>query len=572
MEYTISFQNPLDHFVDIRLTCPSQDRRSVDFLLPAWRPGRYELANYAQNIRNFKSEDAQGQPLSSNKVSRNKWRVFPKANSRTLVISYRYYAYQPDAGGSLLDDRQLYLNFINCLLYVEERLHLPCSVNLKIAKNFRIACGLPGSKKFRLEAKDYYQLVDSPLLASPHLKHWKFRQSGIQVNLWFMGSHRLTKSKVLKDFKAFIRTQVDTMGSFPEEDFHFLLQVPPNKIYHGVEHANSTVIALGPGTELHKSRYIDFLGVSSHEFFHCWNVIKIRPRELLPYDFQREVYFDTGFIAEGITTYYGDLFLVRSKVFDLKQYFRELNTLFKRHFENEGRHYASLVDSSRDLWVDGYTQGAPGRKVSIYTKGALISLMLDLTIRKCTFNKGSLDDVMRLLWENFGKKSQGYSLTDFEKLCERVAGQSLGSFFRNFVYGTDPLEKELDYLLSYVGCQLRKVPSKQLSKKIFGFRTTKQEQELKVLQVAPGSPAYGKLSIGDVIVAVNGKKPKHKLNQLIDSAYSLRLDIRRQGRKVSCTLPRAKDRYFSQFRIEKLDRVTAAQKASFKKWLGASFG
>ena len=570
MDYTISYRNPVDHFVDIELTCHTNGKRYLDLLLPVWRPGRYELANYAKNIRGFHVKDVHGKELNFKKVSGNTWRVYT-GNTKTIHAFYQYYAYQLDAGGSLLDDRQLYLNFINCLLYTKSEIQNPCRVMLKISHKYKIACGLSRTAPNQLHADNYFQLVDSPMIASARLKHWKFQQSGIQINLWFIGSHRLTKNKVVRAFKLFIKEQIKTMGNFPQRDFHFLFQTPEMKIYHGVEHANSTVIALGPGSELHKSRYHHFLGVSSHEFFHCWNVLKIRPKELIPYDFQNEVYFDTGFIIEGVTTYYGDLFLVRSGVFDLKQYFKELNVLFKRHFENEGRHHASLVDSSRDLWVDGYKQGAPGRKVSIYTKGALVALILDLAIRNCTEHQNSLDDVMRMLWEHFGKNDKGYSMNDFQDVCETVAGQQLKSLFQSFVLGTVPLETALASELQSVGCKLKKVPSRQLTKKKYGFRTSGDEDNITVEQIAEGSPAYWRLSTRDKIITINGKKPKKKLNSLIGNEDKLKLVVERLGRKIHITLASTQNRFFDQYRIEKQKHPPNSQKKNFRKWLGHSF-
>jgi predicted metalloprotease with PDZ domain len=512
--------------------------------------------------------DTRHNKLSVQKISRNKWRIATKGTSK-IKVKYQYYANQLDAGGSLLDDRQLYLNFVNCLLYQEDSMDDPCTMDLLVDKGFRIACGLP-RKGSRLYAKSYFHLVDSPMIASKHLKQWQYSQSRVKFHIWFLGAHKLNKNKVINAFKAFSREQIKTMGSFPEKEFHFLFQVPNLKIYHGVEHSNSTVIALGPGPELHKTRYCDFLGVSSHELFHSWNVLKIRPKELLPYNFKKEVYFETGFIAEGITTYYGDLFLVRSGVFHQHQYFKELDKLFKRHFENEGRHFASLSSSSLDLWVDGYRQGAPGRKVSIYTKGALIALMLDLTIRKVSGHHHSLDDVIRKLWEQFGKRSIGYSLNDFIKICENVAGTSLRWFFNEYVHGIVPLEHRLSELIRQVGCQLKALPSRQLSKSLFGFRTASNQGELCVMQIASGSPAYGRLSVGDRIISVNGKKPKIKLNSLIDSGHSLKLLVTRLGRNVNVTLVPGKKRFYTQYKIEKLKKPDRSQKESFNKWISTT--
>jgi predicted metalloprotease with PDZ domain len=557
--------------VDIGLKCQFNEKGLQKFMIPAWRPGRYQLTNYAGNIRGFSARDHHGDQLLSKKVSRNCWQVSIR-ESTTVDISYQYYAYQLDAGGSVLDEKQLYLNFINCLVYLPELINEPCLVNLQIDPAYKIACGLAKGKSGQLLARDYYQLVDSPMIASPKLKHWKFQKHGVKFHLWFQGSHRLSKTKTVNAFKSFASEQIQTMGQFPESDYHFLFQVPQFKLYHGVEHHNSTVIALGPGPEIHKSLYLEFLGVSSHELFHSWNIKRIRPKELLPYNFNQEVYFDTGFIAEGVTTYYGDLFLVRSGVIDHSQYFKELNKLFKRHFENEGRHHASLVESSRDLWVDGYGPGAPDRKVSIYTKGALVSMMLDLLIRSLTSHHKSLDHVMRALWLEFGDQNAGYTLKHFQNICEQVAGQSLVAFFEQYIQGVAPLEEQLKSLLHQVGCTLKTHTSKQLIKRHFGFRVQMRQGQLQVVQILADSPAYQKLSLEDVIVSVNGKKPTPKLNSQIKLEYPLKLDLLRQGRRVRVSLLPSGEQYFNQYKIERIKQPTDLQQEGFRRWLGKQAG
>jgi len=376
MEYFISCPKPLSHYFSIELSITDIKSGYIDLVLPSWRPGRYQIADYAKNLRNLQAVGPRNKPLAVEKLTSNCWRV-QCTGAQKIKVTYQYFAYQLDAGSSLIDDQQWYLNPINLLVYVKERLSDPCKVKLDVPKKYIIASGLPLNRYGKLEARNYHQLADAPIIASPHLKHWQFCIEEVDFHLWFMGKHKLNKAETLKHFAAFAREQIETMGSFPESDYHFLYQFPAKSIYHGVEHANSTVIALGPGLRIRQDRYTDFLGVSSHELFHAWNILKIRPQSLLPYDFSQPHYFKEGYVAEGITTYYGDLFLVRSGVFDQQQYFKELDRLFKRHFENFGRDHSSLVESSWDLWLDGYGGGAPDRKVSIYTKGALVALLLD---------------------------------------------------------------------------------------------------------------------------------------------------------------------------------------------------
>lgn len=565
MEYQISFQKPLTHYLDIRLTLKKVEKSLLYLQLPAWRPGRYQLANYARNLQELQVTGTQNIPLAAVKVTKDRWKVSTRGNS-IIHIKYRYFAHQMDAGGSLLDDQQLYINFINCLIYAPEYLDKPCRVELLLPESYHLACGLK-QKGNNLLAKDYYQLVDSPMIASPLLKHWTFQAKSIRFHLWFMGSHKLPKTKTINAFKSFCSLQIKMMGGFPEKDFHFLYQIPPRKIYHGVEHGNSTVIALGPGKELHKERYDDFLGVSSHELFHAWNIIKIRPKKLLPYDFTKEIYFEEGYIAEGVTSYYGDLFLVRSGVMGPKKYFKEIDTLLKRHFENEGRRHASLIESSWDLWLDGYQASAPGRKVSIYTKGALAALMLDLSLRIQSQGKVSLDDVMRTLWREYGLKNKGYTNNDFQKICQKLSRQNFQQFFDDFIRGTATLEPQLNSLLDHVGCRLKSLPSKQIMKSHFGVRCKRREGKLRVVQIAPGSAAEDQLSLGDIILRVNGKHITKNINKAMGKSVVIKLHIDRDGRKELVKLTRSKLRFFEQYRIVKQKSISQKQRQYFENWL-----
>ncbi len=210
---------------------------------------------------------------------------------------------------------------------------------------------------------------------------------------------------------------------------------------------------LGPDDE-GEGLYNDLLGVSSHELFHAWNAIRIRPQELLPYDFTQENYFPTCFVVEGCTTYYGDLFLRRASVFNDELYVKELQVYMKRHFEHSRHAAQSLLESSWDLWLDGYEKGIPERKVSVYHKGALVALILDLYLRKKTDHERSLDDVMRLLWQRFGRPFVGYVYQDYQAVVEEVAGESLDWYWAECIAGTTPLENRLNEALAFIGLQM----------------------------------------------------------------------------------------------------------------------
>jgi predicted metalloprotease with PDZ domain len=198
-------------------------------------------------------------------------------------------------------------------------------------------------------------------------------------------------------------------------------------------------MVLGEQGVLTENSYLDLLGLASHELFHAWNIAKIRPKELLPYDYTKENYFTTCFVAEGFTTYFGDRTLYDSGVFSSEQYKHELETTFKRHFYDSDHASQSLLESSFDLWVDGYEKGTPNKKVSVYHKGAIATLILDAMIRRKFSNKKSMENVMQKLYLEFGNLNKGYSYEDIKRICEEVFEGDLSTYFKNVIEGNTPI-------------------------------------------------------------------------------------------------------------------------------------
>ena len=452
------------HYIAVDAQLTNITTAEVELQLPAWRPGRYELQHFAKNIQRFTVVDRAGKPLPFRKVSKDRWRV--QTNGATeLTARYNYYGLLPidaqlNAGSSFVNDTLLYANPVNLCLYADGRMDEPCTLTLHIPDNWTVATGLTQTDTRQWAASDFYELADCPIMAAPTMQHITYTVRGIAFHVWIQGGRRpdgelvFDPAQIMADFERFTERQLALFGEFPERDYHFMTIVLPVAQYHGVEHRNSTMLVLGPNTEDIPGLYVDLLGVASHELFHAWNVIRIRPAELLPYDFTRETYFETCFVAEGVTTYYGDLLLRQSGVFDEVGYLNELQVILKRHFEQNGRAAQSLVESSYDLWLDGYEKGVPDRKVSVYQKGAIAALILDLHIRKRSSHAQSLDDVMRRMWADFGKPFRGYTLADYRAVTEAVAGEPLDWYYDSCIFGNQPLNDLLNEYLAWVGLRL----------------------------------------------------------------------------------------------------------------------
>lgn len=571
IHYNISYTYPNRQLIDFELAFNPQEETTL-LQLPAWRPGRYELGNFAKNIQRLSMQDEKGKAVAFRKVSKDQWQVNTQ-NILTLSVKYSYYAAEMTAGSCWLDEEQIYINFVNCILFPHNRQEETYRIKLNLPDHYQIVCGLKEVKKFELEAPSFYHLAESPLIASSKPTHWQYEVAGSRFHLWFQGNVHLDKEATLHDFERFTRVQIEAMGDFPCEDYHFIYQFLPYRAYHGVEHFNSTIVILGPAEEIRQRNklYHDFIGVSSHELFHTWNIIRIRPQEMMPYDYSKENYFTTGYIAEGATTYYGDLFLVRGGVISKQEYIDELNKVFKRHFENFGRFYYSLAASSFDLWLDGYVQGIPNRKVSIYVKGAIISLMLDLTLRKYTQNQHSLDTLMKELWLNFGKEKRGYTPQDIIEIASRLASRDLNPFFNKYVEGVVPVEEDLNALLRTVGCQLKVNDSGSLSERWYGFRALQKEGKLLVGTIEPNSPADKALSKEDEIIAINGQKYNESPDELLDDSHQVEITVLRRQKLMTVTLVQDSKTYFKQYTIAQRGDATDAEKQGFEQWLGTAW-
>ncbi|WP_245869427.1 M61 family metallopeptidase [Pontibacter ramchanderi] len=573
IRHHLSYANPLTHALDITLTIPDNEQQTLYLQLPAWRPGRYELQHFAQKLGGV-TATSNGTAIPVRKVTKDRWLV-EAGSAENIEVRYSFYARQMDGGGSWLDEEQLYLNGINCLMAVEGREHESQQLQLAIPADWQIACGLPETEPHSLLAKDYDQLVDSPLIASNSLKKETYTVAGIPFHIWIQGDCRPGWEQIKKDFEAFTKEQLEVFGDFPVADYHYLNQILPYRTYHGVEHVNSTVITLGPGELLMTPPlYKEFLGVSSHELFHAWNVKQIRPKEMLPYDFTGENYFRTGYVAEGITTYYGDYMLARSGVFTAAQYFEELNTTLQRYFTNHSRNNMSVADSSFDLWLDGYKPGIPDRKVSIYIKGALTALLLDLQLRRATGNHQNLDTVMQHLWKEFGKRGIGYTEVDYKQLVLRAGGETFETYFERYIEGTAPIGGALDEALGFVGCTLNSEKSALLYESVFGFKVIADAQSTKVTAIAPNSPASEALSTDDELIALNGRKIEQNLQALLadmDLAQGIALTLFRNKQLRRVELRPRQQTYYTRYSISKKPDATDAEKQNFRLWLKQDF-
>lgn len=566
VKFTFSIDNPNNQYVHLKCNLPVNGEQTLVHL-PSWRPGRYELGNFAKNVRNFKVLAEDGNKLKCVKVNKDTWNVTTEGQ-QSITVEYNYYAAELNAGSTYLDKAQLYVNPVNCCVFTKETYDQPVEVTLEIPEKWTVATSME-AKDGKWYVENSEELLDSPFIASAGLQKQSYESHGVLFHVWFNGIVKPDWERIIKDFKAFTDAQIEKFSEFPVKEYHFLNQILPYKTYHGVEHQKSTVITLGPSCDVFGELYKELLGVSSHELYHTWNVKAIRPIEMYPYDFTQENYSPLGYLCEGVTTYMGDLFLLKSGVFNREQYLSELNTQLQRHFDNPGRFHYSVAESSFDTWIDGYVPGAPGRKVSIYTEGCLIAFITDVMLLRATNNKYGLDEVMKRLYFQFAVEGKGVSEQDYKSTIEAVLKGSYDTIFNDYIHGTKPFESLLTEALETLGLELHHTPDEGYSAARLGFKTIKSTRGYTVKAMYPGGPAeLGGLMFEDEIIAINGVEVQDDLNKWLSyfDDDQKELTILRSGLLETVTIPEVNRNFYMKYEVKPVENPNGPQQKAYKAW------
>ena len=547
MKFLIESQNPVSQFIQITLYIPVRHLSQVRLQLPAWRAGRYQLANYVQNIRSLQVTSPNGETIPSSKLTKDLWEFSPD-HVGEYQVHYEYYCAKMDAGSCWVDDEQLYLNFVNCCFEVENHVEEKIIVEINHPQHFQ-SCTTLHFENNAYYATNFQQLADSSFLAADNLTHESFELEATTFHLWFNGQVNFDLPEFKTNIQEFAAKQIEAFGEFPVETYHFIYQLLPYAHYHGVEHQRGTVITFGPAASLSERKHLnELMGVSCHELYHAWNVCQIRPIEIMPYDFSKEAYHQAGWMVEGVTTYMGDIFLLRSGYFLLEEYLKLFEKLLNRESVNFGWKNQSILESSFDLWIDGYVAGIPDKKVSIYTHGALIAFCLDSMLLN---ENSSLHHVMKILWKRFGKPKVGYTM---EEVWEVVLSQTdhavyFNQFYEDYIAGKEDIFPLVEKHLGSLGFDLN--PKSKGDRLASEFGIIKSE-EGNVSKIHPESEAYTKLQIGDVI-------QKHDLSE-----SNLKLSLDRFGRKIEFILPISSELLFKDYQI--IDKKSTTKRVA---WIGS---
>jgi predicted metalloprotease with PDZ domain len=564
--------------VEVRVKHPaSAPAAAEEFLvMPVWTPGSYMIREFARHVQDFQATDSSGRTLQWEKTNKNTWRIVPNG-AREWSASYRVYANELSVRTNQLNSDHAFWNNAALLMYLDGYLNAPSTLRIQAPQPWKIATGLPAAGKNTFRAENFDVLYDSPVEVS-NFKTISFTVKNVPHRIVIDGEGNYDPEKMKADVQKIVATSIELMGGeIPYRDYTFILHLRSNT-GGGLEHLNSTALGYPRFGFQPETRYRGFLGLVSHEFFHLWNVKRIRPDALGPFDYTKENYTKLLWVAEGITSYYGDLIIRRAGLMSEKDYLASLARAFQNFQRVPGRRVMTAEEASYDSWIKYYRQdeNSINSQIDYYDKGAIVGLLLDLEIRKLSHNSKSLDDVMRALYFEFFKKNRNYTPADFQRLSEQMAGASLDEFFSRYVRGRE----EFDYNRALAAAGLRLDLSeasagvKATEKAYLGADLSQDGDRLLVSRVLEGSPAYEQgLNTGDQIVALDNMRANKEF-------FEARLAEKRPGQLISLTIFRFDDLSAmpiklgsmsnAAYRILELDKQTEEQRKIYRSWLNTN--
>ncbi len=440
--YEIGWRQPQSQSYEIQLKVQKSNGRYTVFRLPIWRPGRYILQHYAAAIWNFQAQDEEGNPLPWRKIEKSAWQVQNPKKGTFIIIRYRFYANRLDAGSSYLSPELAYMNPVNFLMSVDKHYNLPCELLLKdLNPDWKVATALRKKAFNHFVADSYHELVDNPIVCAPSLVQLQFETLGKRFYLHFWGNYQLNheaEQTLIKNVRRIVEEQTAIFGELPVEEYHFIYLLVPFYLRHAVEHSRCAVFVLPEQVASSKSALYGLYGITSHEFWHLWNVKRIRPQALLPYDYAEEPYTSLHWFTEGVTDYYAYLILVRAGIMTPTDFFRNLSETWTALENHAANYYVSPAQASMDSWLVTSLYLYKPLYISYYPLGKRLGFLLDLLLRVRTNNAVSLDEVFRYLYEHYYKKNKGIEEDELQEICEKLSGTSLEFFFQNFVWRSGP--------------------------------------------------------------------------------------------------------------------------------------
>jgi predicted metalloprotease with PDZ domain len=572
IRYTLSFPAPETHYVEVEARVPTGGRPRLELMMAVWTPGSYLVREYERHVEQVRAE-AGGRALGIERPQKNRWAI-ATGGATTVTVRYRVYSREMGVRSNWVESAFAMLNGAPTFMTLADQAPRPHEVTIARPPGWkRTMTGLPdGGGPDTFVAPDFDTLVDSPIVIGNPEVH-EFTVAGKKHYLVNAPqTSTFDGTRAAKDLERLVQEQLRMWGSLPYEKYLFLNMI--TETGGGLEHKSSTLLMTNRWTTRTRKAYIAWLELCSHEYFHAWNVKRLRPIELGPFDYEREVYTRSLWIAEGFTDYYGELLVRRAGLSTRDEYLEALSNQIETLQTTPGRLVRSAADASFDAWIKQYRpdENSPNASISYYTKGAVIAFLLDAKIRKATNGARSLDDVMRAAYKGYSG-AHGFTPDQFREVAQQVSGLDLRVFWSEAIDGTGELE--YSEALDTLGLSFKPPDAKKAGEPVaawLGATTRNDNGRLIVSQVRRGTPAYAAgINVDDEIVAIDEYRVRaDRLDNRLEQyqpgeKVSVLVARREQLTRLSVTLAAEPPKVW---RLQRLPTPNETQQNHLVRWLG----
>ena len=584
LHYELRFERPSTHLMDVTIRAADLEGPSVEFAMPDWAPGSYYLENYSANVQAFRAVGSDGKELSWRKTDSQTWRV-ELGGANAVTVSYQVFGDTLRNNQAQYNERHAFIGGPSVWMYLVGGKERPVELTIAVPTGWKVATGMERTSDHAFRAADYNWFADAPLEISD------FAEKDFQVlgTTYHVIVHDMEDqkdfSKFTQDAQKFVETIVPMFSSVtgaeqaaPFKDYWFLFHVWPNT-GGGLEHLNSTQINFSRGWDAqvpapgYGTQYNLKLFVTAHEFLHAWNVKRLRPLPLGPFDYSQMVHTPSLWISEGLTSYYGELALERAGLISPQQYLDEISYTITNFEQNPGRRERSIEDTSWDTWFNGDTviqlNNLKNTNYSYYDGGQIMGHILDFAIRQNTKNQKSLDDWMRLLYSRYALPKPGFQPDDAVKAASEVAGVDVSEIFSKYISGKEPIPYEKYFAYAGIAVEKKLDPEKPW----LGVSHSKSDDgHAKITNVIPGSSAgTAGLDRDDVVIGIDGRTvDEDAFNETIlehKPGDTLHITVIRLGeiKEIPVTLIASP---YPAYKLKPMENPSDQQKAMYNSWMG----
>lgn len=505
IRFKLSFPEPQTHYTEVIMFMDNIDNKEfVDIVMPVWAPGSYLVREYSKNIERLHAFSKENEAIKTEKVSKNTWRIYN--HKEDIRIHYAVYAFETSVRTSFIDNSRAFLSPVGVFMYLNDHLDLSSTIEIDLPHHWnKISTGLPQMQNSNTYfAENFDILYDSPFELG-NQDTWQFDVDGVLHECAMVGIADYDKEQLSTDITKIVQEENKIWGSNPN-NYYLIVTHNHQQAHGGLEHLNSTILTASRFAYSQTQAYKNYLSLVAHEYFHLWNVKRLRPKALGPFNYNEENYTTALWIMEGITSYYDNLIIRRCGFYDEKEYLSQLVNEFNIVYNRPGHMYQSAARSSYDTWIKHYRPDENSHNVTIsyYNKGAMHSMALDLKIIAETNGKYRLDDVLKKAYETFYLiENKGFEEYEFHQLAEDVTGVDLSEIFSA---AHSVIEVDYNKYFNRVGYELIDLNATETIPSL-GFKSHYQDGKTIVKTIDRDSGAWiGGLNVHDEIIAINNHR------------------------------------------------------------------